>query len=303
MLVTTRNDLPQFLKDLLACVPPAGAGVHGWLYRCARQLHAHRPEAEIADLLAAQVEGCGRHVPKREIEAAVRDSLSTAWKPRGADSPPPASPIKPRWPEFNPAQRAEVIAGGFALADLWEASPVRCDESGPDAEAIVDALFAGNPLLCVGADQRTAETAPRESFRGRLARLQFIVPNEMATPTGMTRDGRPSPRTLANVGPRRFLVVEFDSGTVDEHAAVLGHLADHAPLVLAVHSGGKSLHGWFRADPSEATTRAFFNHAVRLGADPATWTPCQFVRMPGSRRQNGNRQLVWFFNPPAAHAY
>src|SRR5690349_17937377 len=33
-----------------------------------------------------------------------------------------------------------------------------------------------------------------------------------------------------------------------------------------------------------------FAYAVSLGADPATWTRSQFVRMPGGRRDNGKVQ-------------
>jgi hypothetical protein len=38
-------------------------------------------------------------------------------------------------------------------------------------------------------------------------------------------------------------------------------------------------------------------YAVSLGADAATWTRSQFVRMPDGLRENGNRQVVYFFNP------
>jgi hypothetical protein len=38
-------------------------------------------------------------------------------------------------------------------------------------------------------------------------------------------------------------------------------------------------------------------YAVSLGADRATWTRSQFVRMPDGARGNGERQTVFFFNP------
>ncbi len=106
-----------------------------------------------------------------------------------------------------------------------------------------------------------------------------------------------SAHTLDNTGPRRFLICEFDTGTRDEHAALLLHLAQFAPLVCAVHSGGKSLHGWFFvAGQPDATVLKFFRYAVSLGADTATWTPCQFVRMPDGTRDNGKRQTVYYTN-------
>ena len=43
-----------------------------------------------------------------------------------------------------------------------------------------------------------------------------------------------------------------------------------------MHSGGKSIHGWFdvRNEP-EAAVEKFFKYAVSLGADRATWTSSQ----------------------------
>jgi hypothetical protein len=115
-----------------------------------------------------------------------------------------------------------------------------------------------------------------------------------------------------------FLIVEFDfksSNSAEEArllerlanegrdvrdlcAALLLHLAEKAPLALAVYSGGKSLHGWFYCGgvPEEKLLR-FFRYAVSLGADRTSWNPSQFTRMPDGLRDNGNRQTVYFFNP------
>src|SRR5205807_578538 len=63
---------------------------------------------------------------------------------------------------------------------------------------------------------------------------------------GRTRSGKISEHTLENTGPRRFLVIEFDKGTLDQQAALLFHLSKFAPsLALVVFSGSRSLHGWF----------------------------------------------------------
>jgi len=127
--------------------------------------------------------------------------------------------------------------------------------------------------------------------------LALIVPSPMSAITGLTKDGRESKHTLDNTGPRRFLICEFDTGTADDHAALLIHLAGYAPLVCVVHSGGKSCHGWFyvHGEP-DARVEKFFRYAVSLGADAATWTRSQFVRMPDGTRDNGKRQTVYFLN-------
>jgi hypothetical protein len=131
-----------------------------------------------------------------------------------------------------------------------------------------------------------------------LAALQLIVPSPMTARLGRTQDGTQSAHTLEATGARRFLVIEQDRGTIDEQAAVLLHLAARAPLALAVHSGSKSIHGWFYcAGQTEERLERFMRYAVSLGADRATWTRSQFVRMPDGTRENRKRQTVYFFNP------
>ena len=287
--------LPNFVRDMLAGCPKAGTGVHGWLFRAARQLHAHYPAPEIARILEGATAQCGRPVPRSEIVAAVQNALPCAWQPKGSSGPaPPAA----KWPRVNQEQREAITRDGPGLADLWELSPYRIEDDRAHAEELIDALFPGNPLLCCGKSNRDFDTRPREEWRGKLAELQLIVPSPMSAVTGTTKDGRPSKHTLDNTGPRRFLICEFDKGALDDHAALLLHLAQYGPLALTVHSGGKSLHGWFFvAKQPEEKIALFFRYAVALGADPALWTRSQFVRMPDGTRDNGKRQTVYFFNP------
>jgi hypothetical protein len=119
----------------------------------------------------------------------------------------------------------------------------------------------------------------------------------MTARSGLTQGGKESPHALSITGQRWFLVVEFDQGYVDDHAALLIHLGGYAALVCALHSGGKSLQGWLyvHSQPDEKVLR-FFRYAVSLGADPATWCRSQFVRVPDGLRDNGARQRVFFLN-------
>ncbi len=288
------RELPPFVHALLAAPPRAGGGVHPWLFRVARQLHAHLPAGEIVSLLASRVANCGRRVALSEITAAVQNSVSCAWQPAGKASHLQAAP---KWPPVNREQREAVIRGNGRLADLWEISNPRIEDNQQHTESVIDRLFPGDPLLCCGNTTCDFDTRPREAWRGEMAQLQLIVPSPMSAVTGLTKDGRESKRTLSNTGPRRFLVCEFDTGTTDEQAATLIHLAGFAPLVCVVHSGGKSLHGWFyvHGQPDEKV-RKFFRYAVSLGADHAIWTPAQFVRMPDGTRDGGKRQTVYFLN-------
>ncbi|MFZ0827070.1 MAG: hypothetical protein WAO02_06580 [Verrucomicrobiia bacterium] len=293
------RELPPFLRDLLAAPPRAGEGVHNWLFRVARQLHAHLPAGEIVSLLESRVQSCGRNVNRKEIEDAVKNSIPCAWQPNGN-----AAPVRfaAKWPMVNEEQREAIIRDNGGLADLWELSKPRIEDNRQHTETIIDQLFLGNPLLCCGKSNSVFDTKPREDWRGELSTLALIVPSSMSALSGKKKNPKPgesewSAHTLANTGARRFLICEFDTGTPDEHAALLLHLGTFAPLVCAVHSGGKSLHGWFYVHGQpDAKVEKFFRYAVSLGADRATWTRSQFVRMPDGTRDNGNRQTVFFLN-------
>jgi hypothetical protein len=313
--------LPKFIRDLLGSCPSAGSGVHNWLYRVARLLHPYYEEKqELLLLLKAASAGCGRHIPNAEILDAIRNSESHAWRP--GQQRPEGEERRAAWPARDFQLIHKLALGGPDLKSLASASPVIFNGPARASEEIVDLLFPEESLLCCGTSARCFDTRRRELWRGCLPEMALIVPSPMSARTGRTQDGRVSARSLANTGPRKFLVVEFDFKAVgvdggatpdsallrsmadvgrsvtDICAALHDHLGNYAPLTLVVHSGGKSLHGWYHAEGQpESKLRKFMRYAVSIGADPATWTPCQFVRMPDGTRENGQRQRVHFFNP------
>ena len=293
----------RYVETLLEACPPAGSGVHNWLFRAARAAHHLYPDkGALAERLTQAARHCGRQVPEREIADAIRHSLACAWNPDTADPTTPApeglTKAPPKWPSVDQQLRERVIRDGACLYDLWDLSPVRYEDDLPHSEQIIDALFPGNPLLCVGRSTRRFATRPRDRWRGRLSGLPLVVPSPMIAVSGLTKDRRISEHCLDNTGVRRFLVVEFDEGSHEAHAALIWHLAKFAPLVTALSSGNKSLHAWFSCRGSSATERrSFFDYAIRLGADFATWSRCQFVRIPDGLRADGSRQRVFYFNP------
>jgi hypothetical protein len=285
--------LPRWALDILSAIPKAGEGFHGWLFRAARALwNCGRDENEIRAILENAASTCGRFVPEREIDEAICNSQVSAFQPFTV-------PVHP-WPALNHEQREAVIEETqFALVDLWEASPVGVKDNNPHTEEIFDALYPGDPLLCCGKTQADFDTKPRSKWRGELSKQQFVVPSPMIAAKGKTQQGKESAHTLESTGPRRFLIVEQDIGTVDEQSAILWHLACHAPLSLIVHSGGKSIHGWFfcQGQDEEKVLRPFMRYAVSLGACYSTWTRSQFVRLPDGKRDNGRRQALYYFRP------
>lgn len=267
---------------------PKVLGTHRFAFLAALRCKDARLTEEHAKNLINTQEGLmNRPFKPREVTEAVSSAYSESGRAKS-----------PAWPPLNTGKRAGVVANGHTVETLQHASPVSGGKDAPDTEDIIDLLFPGNPLLCVGAAKWSCRTQEREIWRGNLSSLQLIVPSPMSSYRGKTRLGKDSPHTLENTGPRRFIVAEQDTGSLDEQAAVLLHLASKWPLALVCHSGGKSLHGWFVAEGySEEKLRGFFQYAVSLGADPALWTRSQFVRLPGGMRDTGALQEIIYFNP------
>ncbi|QYM80693.1 hypothetical protein K0B96_08870 [Horticoccus luteus] len=285
---------PPFLRDMLSSPPRRGEGLHRWLFCVARHLHVHLPADEIVKLLKQVAAHSGYR--RGEIEEAVESSKRCAWgKPQ---LPGTLYRARPAWPQHDPVRRAELVKSGGGVGGLLDASPVNLAGIKADTEDLIDQLMPGNRLLCCGQSPRLIQTKPREEWRGQLARQQFIVPSPMRATHGLTQQGKRSERCSEIVGPRQYIVVEFDGSSKDDQATLHLHLACHAPLVMVVDSGNESLHGWFHCGGAtiEEICR-FFAYAVRLGADPATFTACQLVRMPGGTRDTGQLQRVLFFNP------
>ena len=287
-------------SELKPC-PPEGEGVHRWIYHAACTLTdasvpAEEAEAIIEELMTRPPE------PASEIEDALRSA-------RGERKP------GPRWSPPFAHRIAEVVKVGPSLRELISHSPqpVQFGQSS-GTEAYIDALFAGNPWLCVGKANWDFYTARRDWWRGKLNDRALIVPSPMCSQEGRTKEGHMSFHTEVNTAPRRFLVVEFDSGTLDQQAALIYHLAQYAPLALVVFSGSKSAHSWFFCEgQSEDKLTRFFDYATSLGADPKTWSRSQFVRIPDGIRSDGKTsdalvaagiqnipkggQAVLYFNP------
>jgi hypothetical protein len=85
----TEEDLsslyPPFLQKLLESCPTAGEGVHPWLFRVARYLHAFHSLEEICKILKEKTTECGRDLEPHEIPHAVQSSFHCQWVPPGAN--------------------------------------------------------------------------------------------------------------------------------------------------------------------------------------------------------------------------
>ena len=277
--------------------PESGSGVHRWLMSAS--LAAMRRAVAAGEAEGAIVAAMTRP-PNSRTE--VRDALRKA----GAGGFHGPAIQRPRWPKpavFTTAEHYAALGrqcGIVELADLWERSPARLLDDAPLTDAIIARLFRPDELLCCARGVEHAETRTVREFAGRLHEFTHLVPSPMLAVTGLTQEGRESCRCLANTGPRRFLVIEFDrEPSLGRQAQLHFGLATHAPLALVVFSGKKSLHGWHYVEGWPQTeAHELHRLAVACGADAATWTPCQLVRMPDAMRpETGLRQSVLFWNP------
>ena len=97
---------------------------------------------------------------------------------------------------------------------------------------------------------------------------------------GLSQDGKVSTRCNDNTGPERYVVIEFDDMEENVQISMIKHLSQFLPLVLVLHSGGKSFHAWFNGcDASEDRVLAFRRHAAssvrtRPSSPGVKWFAC-----------------------------
>jgi hypothetical protein len=275
-----QTDLRYWLRK-----PPQRNDSPAELFRMSGRLYrAGFSEYEREQILRAWFDSYYRPITDREFHRAVTRVCGDTNR------------VSPKWPDPEQRRIDKVITSAAgALEDLRARSTPEPQKVDP--AVIIDSLFPAGSLLCFARGLSSAETQVREHFRGRERQYQFLVPNPMSSRRGMTDTGSISCRCLANTGPLTYQVVEFDFGTLEEQAALHLHLARMLPLRLVVFSGNKSLHGWYDVKTrEEATVTRFRRYAAALGADKATFTPCQLVRMPNGQRDNGVTQSVLFFH-------
>lgn len=257
----------------------SGSGVHRFVfYAACKAVDEGFTDEEAEPLIQAAM--TRNPNPASEIQDALRSARREERTP------------SQNWESRNEEKIKEII---IKSSELQLTTPVF-----PNAqpEIMIDRLFPGNPLLCMGKTNYLFDTKPRDEWR-KLEKFQsLIVPNAMSASKGKTKAGNLSSHSLANTGPRQYLVIEFDQGSMEDQYKLLKYLAKEAPLVLICSSGGKSLHGWFNVKEVDTIkTLMFMQNAVELGADPRTWLTSQFVRMPdGTRYESKGRQPVIYFD-------
>lgn len=272
----------------MTIAPPPCEGLNLWTLSSARKVRNQGGTAHDAYRAIMGYQGTTRRPLKEsEVWRAINRAFETDLAPVSVPKPAP-----PGWRKEKTA--VATLRYEMESADLWERSPIRIDE-GFSQLYCLRALFPDpQGLVCVGKSTFEFHTARIDQFRD-LTQCAFIVPCYMTKRKGLTQDGKPSMHCLDNCGPRRFVVCDFDEPGADQHASIIWHLKDLAKLIMVVHSGKRSLHAWFQMP--EDREPHFWEVALGFGADPALMrNRSSFVRMPQGTRDNGSRQLVFYFD-------
>jgi hypothetical protein len=283
--------------------PPSAGETHRWLAQAASGVSHVLTAQKCFEFLrrCCDVHVAHRVVPDREIEGAVELAYaSSVGSGQSAVGSVNCGRRAIEWPDAN----ADVIRRVLETVE-----PVFDGETttGLQPGDILPHLFRPGELVCTGVDSERAVVRPVEGALADAAGLQFICVNPMRGSLAVNHSGRPSARCQNNVMVRRYLVAEFDDASLAKRsqAQLATALADMAPLVMAVDSGGKSVHAWYAVEAMARQDQArFFAVACLLGADQTRWDICGWLRMPGGLRPKADgarvRQRILYFSPRAA---
>jgi hypothetical protein len=188
------------------------------------------------------------------------------------------------------------------VADLWEASPVRCDENLDDATMFLR-LFPADAVLWIAKDiYQTGKPEHAKLFRTRAdwEAETFAAPGTRISPSSFKPGS--SSRCAESVEEHLFNVIETDEigegkmyASKDEFCSLIRWLQEACGWQLAaiVDSGRRSLHAWFR-HPGETDMATMAEHATALGLDSKFSEPSQPWRLPGVKREGSEtrQQLI-----------
>lgn len=310
-------------------IPSPGAGCHTALLGVANLgiLAGLTPERIFADIRAAIPTG-RRRVPDREIPDAI-DKAAAECEPLGKrrklSREERRAYAKQKW-EANrrrqaEQQRAEKVAehvGKIPEADpveLWERSPIRLtDDPSEDAELLLRSLYGPDELVwCGGVYQQHPPQTPAqwiEDWHRGEGVPPHVVPNPLSGEQAQASNGNPSYRCDAAVSAWRFVLIEFDDLSIEAQAGRICWMLDQGwAIACVIHSGGKSLHAWFRVNlasadawQQEVHNELFPRYLIPMGADRACRNASRLSRLPGAMRDGQQQRLLYLAGASSAPA-
>lgn len=179
---------------------------------------------------------------------------------------------------------------------------------------IIRGLFDAGDIVNMQHTGREAGTLVKVSdLPDDISTYKFLNPSifkkidgvEVEQPDGSTKT---MTRCNANVKSRPFMVLEFDYrpddpdgiAKLERFSTFVLALAQFVPLVMAVDTGGKSIHFWFDTRQAKKGEMAHvFALAVMHGADKRLSVKSQIARMPNvsSAGEGRGPQRVIYYDP------
>jgi hypothetical protein len=247
------------------------------------------PSGKFHCIAAGKDRGHNRRIIELMPELGSKDTLPSS-------GPALARPIpNPKRLDLLARIKADFPA---TVADLWEASPVRCDEDLDEARAFLR-LFPADAVVWIADDVRKTG---RPEFtlcwrtRAEWEAEKFTAPGTRIAPSSFRR-GTIS-RKAANVETHLFTVIESDAigdgelyASKDEFCSLIRWLWEACGWHLAavVDSGNRSLHAWFR-HPGDVDMTQLAEHSAALGLDSKFSEPSQPWRLPGVKREGSDKR-------------
>jgi len=259
--------------------------------------------------LKVVVERAERHsrlVTMREIRQAVEKAFNGQC---AAIMPAPRTSEFSRLPSLQKLQALIASADwptGYGMEELCKDVPDASDSlCRLRPEQLLNLLFHDRRIgsggterfLCVGAKKEgggyKAETIPFEPGDGWSVPgwANLVVPNLAHSRTGLTQEGLVSPRALTMFPQRDYIVLESDlgEGTEDTQAALIRFtqkVLKQRP-VMVLHSGGKSLHAWFKVHGAKVAMMECLIRELTGLFDTAALNRHQLFRLPNGWRDVG----------------
>ncbi len=286
--------------------PPAGEGVHQWLLAAANSCRIHGFTKEKTELwLDVASSGCGRDVPEREIDDAVRTAWTSqvGWKKQCR---PVSKPVYQK-------KTLEALAAQLPEVDedwLRVRSPIDPASVGP--REFLEAIFLRGEIAAIFTETTGPATLWRcgDSRHGHLTwstlpklfQDVFFLSNPVDGKSHRNqRSGKMSNRSQESVTSFRYAVIESDLAPANLWLPAIAQL--DLPIAALYTSGGKSIHALWRIDASnkedwDAKVAPLRPKLIQLGADPAALTAVRLTRLPGCLRgSKGKLQKLLYLNP------
>lgn len=231
---------------------------------------------------------------------APERAVDRVWQAKGVLSKL-VDPDKPKAPAFNITKLN--IYDRTSMAEIESQSPHPVNIKPLE---VIKTIFKKDDLVEI---EGVKDISSRVVRVGKIKRIddswKFLNPSVFKSKD--TPKGNHIPRTDSNVLKRCFMILECDYDKEDGEAVrerfntFVMVCGKHLPLVMAIDTGGKSVHFWFSCpDGWTDEVDQVFSLACAHGADHRMRIKSQKARMPNvsgyDRRRN---QKLIYFNPDA----